>query len=954
MAVTLTPRHLMVMVDLIREKDPDARAIGIRSDGSWDGEDRLEVDGTSYQVVIARSVLEVREALEICEEPGHRVVIITPLTQDKLGRDVVARLARSRLLSVNVWEVVRDLFRASQLDPAMPDKCVAEALIEYAPPDGYPPVMAGILDATTVWRALFRTVLAMDDRELDLAGLLRWTASASGPERYQSISDGLRVAVRERLTTHLGPAAKTVLSLVESGHAEDALGLAVVCQVVFARGQESSELQSAAARLERFHGDRPVDPRVGRQLARAAAQVIDGLEGEGLLNEAERHLRRADELLEQVRVEGYAHLSDLSPMGLEQRMARIGQALSGASESPVEESIAECERLSISARAHHFGARASTRLGRCRMAVRLLRWLGNEVSREGSFGDLAGVYLREMAYADWARDAISSGDECEELSEAFRKVDELAGARRSGWSDQFAEQLREWAAGGTEPSGGLLIEDVLSRVVAPTVTLATRALLVVLDGMSWPVCHELVDDIRKCGWEAASLAEFGEGKALPPVAAAVPCVTQLSRTSLLRGELGWGDQTAERNGFREHEALAGLCQKKYPPLLFHKDELTTESRGGLSEEVRKKILSADHKLVGVVVNAIDDRLSSAPQVRESWTVDAIRPLGQLLRTAKEAGRVVILASDHGHTWHREGEYASHPASGERWRAVKSVGVWEKGSVGEGERGSVGVWECGSVGERGRSEAPGPPDSRALGSRPPSDLAEGEVLVEGPRVRGPEDERKLILAVREGVRYSKPRNGYHGGGSPQEMIAPLVLLVERGQSIKGIVPCDYEPPAWWTAETELAPETRAKPIPRPKSVDREMPLFAEVHPEEKPEEVAATKPAEGKVTARPVEERPWWLEALFESELYQDQKKLLRRRAPDDDLVSECVVALSGRVMTPVAFAQEINTARARVDGLIATLQRVLNVDGYEVLSFDRERNAIELSEEMLVNQFGLK
>ena len=34
-----------------------------------------------------------------------------------------------------------------------------------------------------------------------------------------------------------------------------------------------------------------------------------------------------------------------------------------------------------------------------------------------------------------------------------------------------------------------------------------------------------------------------------------------------------------------------------------------------------------HKVVGVVVNAVDDRLRTAQQIRDTWTIEAIRPLG---------------------------------------------------------------------------------------------------------------------------------------------------------------------------------------------------------------------------------------------------------------------------------------------------------------------------------------
>src|SRR5262249_58147615 len=99
------------------------------------------------------------------------------------------------------------------------------------------------------------------------------------------------------------------------------------------------------------------------------------------------------------------------------------------------------------------------------------------------------------------------------------------------------------------------------------------------------------------------------------------------------------------------------------------------ARGALSADVQQTVASDKHRVVGVVVNAIDDELSGAEQVRHAWGLEAIRPLGALLRAARDAGRVVILASDHGHVWHRQGS-AYHKATdaGERWRPADGESV----------------------------------------------------------------------------------------------------------------------------------------------------------------------------------------------------------------------------------------------------------------------------------------
>ena len=48
-------------------------------------------------------------------------------------------------------------------------------------------------------------------------------------------------------------------------------------------------------------------------------------------------------------------------------------------------------------------------------------------------------------------------------------------------------------------------------------------------------------------------------------------------------------------------------------------------------------------------------------------------------------------------------------------------------------------------------------------------------------------------------------------------------------------------------------------------------------------------------------------------------------------------------MTPAAFSNAADIPAVRLDGLMARIQRLLNVDGYEILMFSRSENRIELN-----------
>ena len=80
---------------------------------------------------------------------------------------------------------------------------------------------------------------------------------------------------------------------------------------------------------------------------------------------------------------------------------------------------------------------------------------------------------------------------------------------------------------------------------------------------------------------------------------------------------------------------------------------------------------------------------------------------------------------------------------------------------------------------------------------------------------------------------------------------------------------------------------------------------------------------------------------------------MRRHAPEDEALRRCLIALDslGGIMTPVAFAKAADIRAAVLDGFIAKMQRVLNVDGYEILTFSRTENRVELNISKLLRQF---
>ena len=58
-------------------------------------------------------------------------------------------------------------------------------------------------------------------------------------------------------------------------------------------------------------------------------------------------------------------------------------------------------------------------------------------------------------------------------------------------------------------------------------------------------------------------------------------------------------------------------------------------------------------------------------------------------------------------------------------------------------------------------------------------------------------------------------------------------------------------------------------------------------------------------------------------------------------------------MTSVALARALEFPALRLPGLLAKVQRVLNIDGYAVLSRDDASDTVELNRELLLKQFDL-
>jgi hypothetical protein len=171
-----------------------------------------------------------------------------------------------------------------------------------------------------------------------------------------------------------------------------------------------------------------------------------------------------------------------------------------------------------------------------------------------------------------------------------------------------------------------------------------RVLLIVLDGMSAAIAAELGEQLRQHWAEYDPLPGAKDSPRRRGMAAALPTVTAISRTSLFAGRLMTGSQREEQSICAGHSFWGGQ-----DVVLFHKHDLRAEYGGDVFGHELYEAVTGDRSHVAVVLNTIDDRLAKERKLGDgAWRLSEVGGLRELLRLAAAQGRAVILTSDHGH------------------------------------------------------------------------------------------------------------------------------------------------------------------------------------------------------------------------------------------------------------------------------------------------------------------
>lgn len=894
-----------------------------------------------FRVVVTCGELDLRRAL--LREEAESTVYVVPFAR-QLPRDVEAALAGGRLWSPEVEGLLARRFGARTVTPRLRGSRVrtlalAEGARVYARGD------AASVDVDDAWLAVLRDRLGL--ATLESVAQLFVATLHDRERRGKPFGAALEAAtaraeLEEVLVRRMGPVAKTVLAAWLADLPVELASLAVVGEA--ARPALVSSASAGFAPLLAVvemrvlqtlgHPLRPVRDAGGAAgLARALVELGELVplvwprlaEGGGdplrraILGEAEKVLGG-----EQVRP--FAKGSNRLAFVAEQRSATFVEALSAVSaaarsDGAPGEALAAVDAAATALLAHDVARGDEALREQVLMASRLAAFLAEPIARTattpaGSPHEevvrLARFQADVGGWVDHARQVVRgdvSGPLGRGLSAVLAEVDRVRDALDERFARSYSNvvgkkgergALRGSVKLGGQPEKVLLIEDVIEQLALSVLAAdADLDLLVLcLDGMSTANLAELWAPAG----EATRGSPVGKTSLVPvsvgprwPVLAHVPTITKLSRSALFAGRalLPGESLDTQRDGDRlAHHAGVKRFGPGGPPVVLLRADVLAEG-GGLADDAGQVIRSKT-RVVGVVVNAIDDQLKGSAQLRVRLTARDILPLVALLDEADRRGRLVLLVSDHGNI-------PSQRIAGQTARGGEVEGV---------ERGA-----------RYRALAPS--------EGPMAD----EIELPAGALGGSKSGSRLAVAVHERLRYSPLHHaGEHGGAGLAEVIAPAVLLAPTGLlpdlAAHGVAPLAIDPPGFWDRERAAADRETAAEAAKSTARQPGLPRSAVISAQ----------------TALPLS--PPLAEALFRSALFREQvKNIAEAERPRVERAIDLLLRHGGRLPRD-RFAADLGIAvagsGARVAGFLGSLEKVLNFDQEPVVGTDPRGQIVTL------------
>lgn len=886
---------------------------------------RFELDGLAWEIIPTACELELRSKLPA---PGEKTstgsVYLVDWAEDALPLDVSCRLAGGRIYHVARDARLAALFGARQVDPGLPSTAVARLALS-APIEGLRKITGLRLTRSGLWQRVLEARFGIPERAVKSAfEWLRWVrGSDAGPAfaRACETDDLLRAVRREALDWFeetLGAIGVLGFRAWELGLVDRAIQALLLLVTVdqhpdeYLRGLINGQLASVA-------------PGLANEVRAAYAAGSASALLESLLSIENAEDRRLLEAAEQHVVEGGASAlaiaSEWLPAGHKAREAALADSLSAFVDAPSPEALvallAAFDRLS----AHRLDRtlRRSEHVEARKMAARLAFWMlarrvRPQLAEHGTAWqpalDLARRYAEEGGFLDWARQSLRGMRGAgEDLMAAVRRLSEAVDVVARADDQRFAKAYVAWVDAGKPSSEVLPIEHVTRRIVAQFLKGGAhrRLLLILMDGMSYAAAVQVLQRLRdQRRWSPIAWRVPGWNGQLPipPVLAAAPTLTEVSRAALFAGvaDPRFGDQGTDRDDARwaANPHVRELVRDEPLTVFFRRD---IHAGHELIDQV-KQAIGSDHRVVAVVVNAIDEQLKGSLQVAVDYSRTPILPLEALLSAADGAERAVLLVADHGHV------------AGDAMRVAV-------GRLPQGRNG----------GARWRA--------LAEGEGPQTD----EVLL--PRTSWKPRGAAGIAALWDtSVANRAPHYGEHGGLSLAEAVAPAFLIgpewLDRiaGEDVE--LSCRVLPePDWWALKV-VRPTAPPAVAVQPTSNT----------PTTKQLQLIAVEPAQPPSVPPPAPIEPALVARLRSSKLFTQQVAGVPKPDVERVLTWLGVLADAGGSMTTADFARSCGVRPHQVGGVVARMG-VLNADGFAIVEHDVGGRRVLLQKARLLSQFGV-
>lgn len=929
-------------------------------------------NGSRFELVPVSSELDLRRRLPAADSVAITpTVFLVPWTT-KLPLDLAGRFSHTgRVFRIDAELRLARLFTTpfETIDADVLESRLAGWLLRQPPSEPLPAV-GGRLTRDGLWDAWLEAQWGIDLANAGPSTLLVFAAcSTRGPLFAAALAHpdaaGVLPEFEALLQRRLGEPTPAIARAWMLGRGEALLAFATLCETLAPKAASNETARTWLATQAPQHlGALPTDraihllTRLGGLVGPAFGELARGHHGTVLRSVLDR---AEASILDVIRPHLESSPRLLSSWRL--RLDRLGDILLAAAAKPTHEAVqaahAALRALEQHDRPRYSGgrpvevhalederprplqeSRATLELARAEAGVRLLAWLvarpdhaaQEALSRPEKAARLGRWYAEEGGYLDNAR-RIARGPNDGRFGQGITAVLDKVDAARRALDLDFGQALLAWSI-SQNPSQVVPIHDVLTRIAVPFLAEhpERRLLVLLLDGMAWSQAVELLDSLAEDASPWAPMLWHGQpgnnigGGHIPPVFAAVPSITTVSRSAFFAGKPmpdGANLNTAkDPEHLAKHAALRKLLPGATAPKLFLRNSF--EPGGGANSDILAEIRDPHARVVAAVLNAIDSSLAADAQQTSSWKASNLRPLHDMLDAAQAAGRAVLLASDHGHVPGDRLEWTgTRPAgAGARWRP------WT-------EDATVHDYEL-AFGKESYAWTP----------------------------RG---QRGVILLADDSHRYSVKANhaGEHGGVTLAEIVAPTLLLGWEGMGTlhgdRGLGVRRLTPPRWWYFDLDPPPIRDSSKRPtKPKAEKQPAPqlnLDVEVAPPEpqpapKPEPApkpsAATPAAGAEPPVAPIQALTRQLTSapVFSARVPEDRRAQLLRAV--DYLIQR-------REPVPAsAFAAAMQIATRNVSGLISHLAEDLNVDGYAVIHYDSVGRQVILNVERLRQGFELK